>query len=497
MIKWSDRGQKWITPRNTELFLKIVYIVSLIPIFIIGWYNFPSADDYTNGSVCHHAALNGSSFLEVIGVSIERMVNEWFQWRGGFTSSFLSNLVPCIYSERQYILTIWIIIGMLSVSTWYFLNTVFIKVFKANKHSSHCVSLLVLFITVHCMVGRNEAFYWYSGAINYTFLHGMSLLFYGLLIAGAYDHGKKRVFDLVTASFLGFCVGGGNQMTALNVAIVLVTVIGFITFQKKWKIYKSLLFPIGLFYLGFVLNITAPGNRIRAEGAAGLSPVNAVITSLKYGISYCLDEWTEWPVMILMVALVPLFWHMAQKTEFSFKYPLVVVLFGYGLVSAMMTPPLFALGNMEAGRLQGLTFTMYILVLTLCVGYVTGWIRYKWRNLVSEESEEYFSFMEIRGLVFAMAFFVVGAMLTIIPEPHYFTFSSAVTDVMNGTAKAYGEAHMERIEQYTSGKKDIVVKPLSEKPALLFFSDISEDAGNWENKGVCRFYELDSVKTEN
>ena len=72
-----------------------------------------------------------------------------------------------------------------------------------------------------------------------------------------------------------------------------------------------------------------------------------------------------------------------------------------------------------------------------------------------------------------------------------------MTDLANGSAKAYGDALKERIEIYRSGDKDAVVEPLTAQPQLLYFSDIKEDPEDWENRGLCRFYGIDSVRVEN
>lgn len=499
MEKWNERLKKLITPRNLANFLTMVYGISLIPLLWVGWYNYPSADDFTIGNQCHQAWIATRNPFAALWAGAVRAVEDWLDWMGYFTSNFLMAVPLSSFAERLAVLTPWIMLGMLSFSTMYLLNMIFVKVFHADKYISRCVIMLMLFVTVQCMVGRVEAFYWYSGAVNYMFLHGMSLFFYGLLIAAVYDKGKKRIWDLVWASFLGFFVGGGNQMTALNVAIILLVVIGFLTYLKKWKQYQTLFIPIILFYIGFALNVAAPGNWVRAADAAGMNPIKAVAISFYYCLHYCMSEWSGWPAAVLVVALIPLFFHMTGKTEFSFGYPLVVVLFGYCVVSAMMTPPLFAVGNMEAKRLQALTFTMYILVLTLCVGYVTGWARKRWDalqvDMVKKQKEEEgkLNISVIWCILGCILFFGFACILTVIPEPHYFTFSSALTDLGNGSAKAYGQAHRERIELYKSGEKNVVVDPLPAQPALLYFSDIKPDIEDWENRGVCRFYGLESV----
>lgn len=497
--KWGESLGRWITPRRLSLFLTIIYVISLIPLLWIGHYNYPSADDYSIGSNCRQTFVATHSIFATIWAGIERAAEDWLNWMGYFTSNFLMAIPPSTFGERAYVLTVWIMLGMLSLSTVYLLRTIFVKVFGADKYVSNCVTMLMLFVTVQRMVGRVEAFYWYSGAANYMLVHSFCMFFYGLLISAAYDKGKKRVFDLVMASVLGFLTGGGNQMTALNGAVVLLAAIALITVCRKWTEHKALVVPMGLFYLGFILNVAAPGNWVRAEGANGMNPIKAVFVSFYYCLDYCMSEWSGWPVLLLVIVLIPLFYKMAERTEFQFRYPLLVVLFGYCLVSAMMTPPLFAVGSMEAARLQALTYTMYILVLTLCTGYVTGWARRKIEAAAqrkSERSHSGFSAAEIWCILGCLVFFALASAVTIIPEPHYFVFSSALTDIGNGSAKAYGDALKERIALYNGNEKDVVVEALPAQPALLYFSDIKKDPEDWENRGLCRFYGIDSVRVE-
>lgn len=492
-----ERLQQWVTPKRLAVFLTIVYALSLIPLLWISWYNYPSADDYTIGNNCRQVWINSHNLFKVIGVGIARAVDDWLHWMGYFTSNFLMAIPPNVFGERVYVITAWIMLGMLSLSTIYLLHNIFVKVFQADKYVSHCVSMVMLFITVQCMVGRVEAFYWYSGAVNYMFLHGMSLFFYGLLIAIVYDKGRKRTVKLIAASLLGFLTGGGNQLTALNVAIILLTAIGCITYQKKWKKYRVLAVPIGLFFLGFLLNVAAPGNWVRADSIEGMNPIKAVFVSLYYGLLLCLDQWLRWPIILMVILLIPLFWHMARRTAFAFRYPFIIVAFGYGVVSAMLTPALFAVGNIAAMRLQALTFAMFILVLTLCVGYVTGWARKRLEQgrQIKEAVAESTGFTrdEAGWLLGGLVFFTAASLIIAVPDPQYFAAASAMKDLISGDAKAYGDTLKARIEIYNSGEKNVEVNVLPACPELLYFDDIDGDPRNWKNQGVCRYYGIDSV----
>lgn len=495
--KLGEKLTKWITPKRLAIFLTIVYVLSLVPLLWIGWYNYPSADDYSIGSNCRQVWVNSHNIFAVLWAGIVRAVEDWLYWMGYFTSNFLMAVPPNAFGERFYVLTVWIMLSMLSLSTWYLLKNIFVRVFHGDKYISHSIIMCMLFVTVQCMVGRVEAFYWYAGAANYMLVHSMSLFFYGLLIAAVYDKGKKRTFDLVVASILGFLVGGGNQMTALNVAVVMLVTIGFGIVLKKWKEYKALLIPICISLFGFILNVAAPGNWVRAESVDGMNPIKAVLISFYYCLDYCVDKWSGWPVLLLMVMLIPLFWNLTGKASFKFPYPLVVVLFGFCLISAMMTPPLFAVGNIEAARLQALTFTMYILVVVLCEGYVVGYVRGKRQSAIPNEMiQKGFEASEAWCLAGCILFFAAASVLTVIPEERYFTYSSAIVDLTNGSAKAYGDALAERAELYNSGEKNIVVQPLPTKPELLYFSDIDEDPEGWENRGMCKYYGLESVRVE-
>ena len=489
--KWIIRIQKLFTPKRLAVLLTVVYVVSLVPLLWIAKYNYPSADDYTNGSRCHQIWEMGGSVFRVIGEALLRTVDEWFTWRGCYTSSFLSALPPNIWGDNLYFLTPWVVLLMLSGSMLYLLHEILVKAMKADQYTSHSISMLVLLITVQCLYeqGRVEAFYWYSGAINYTFVYGLSLLFYGLLISAGYAKGKKRTVRLILASVLGFLTAGGNQMTMLNAAIVLLVMIGIMTYRQKWQEHLGLLLPIGTFFVGFVLAVIAPGNFARAGAAQGMNPIKAILVSLYGCLDLAVDEWTSWPLIVIVIAMVPLFWHIAEKSDFTFRYPVVVVLFGYGLVSAMLTPPLFALGNMEAGRIQAMLFFMYVLVLTLCVGYITGWAQKKYHPC-SEINEK----AGIWCLLGCFAFLLFGSLITVIPEPHYYSATSAMTDLLNGSAGVYGAEQRGRTELYHDRNNDMVeVDDFSAKPSLLFFSDITADENDWTNKGVARFYDLETV----
>lgn len=494
MIKIREALETYITPKVIWLFFFCVYVISVIPMFMIGLYNYPSADDYSIGSNARQAWVASHSIVQTVGAAILRAAEDWKIWMGYFTSNFLMALPPCVFGEKWYALTTIIMVVSISLSTGYLLYQIFVRVLKSDKYTARTVICIVLFFMIQCMVGRVEAFYWYCGAANYMLTHSMLICFYGMLISLSMNEHKK-IFG-ISAAVLGFFAGGGNLMSALNGAIILALAVFFWGVKHEAKKKRKTLFAILFFYLGFILNIAAPGNWVRSEISVGMNPIKAILVSLLYGIEYCISEWTDWSIILMLILLIPLLWKVAERTEFKFPYPILVVFFGFGIVSAMMTPPLFAVGNMEAGRLKAVTYMVYILVLVLCQLYTIGWIQKKYFKDKTEAIKTKYSADMLIFLLSCILFCTVSFTLVIAENPHYYTSSSATTDLLNKSAKQYGEELRKRAELYKGEERDIVVEPLTVYPQLLYFSDIEENPEDWQNRGLCRFYGLNSVRKE-
>lgn len=519
----TEQMQKWITPKTVAVFMTFLYVASLIPLFVIAKYNYPGADDYSIGETCRHAWVETHSVFAVIWQAAVMAWEDFFHWMGYFSSIFMMSIHPGVFGEEAYVVTTYIMVGMLSFGSIYLMRALFVKAMKMDPYVVHSITMFMLFVTVQRMVGANEALYWYCGAVNYTFMHGVSLFFYGAVLSMFFDQSvKKRTFDRIIACICGFVAGAGNYMTALNICIILMTtflVLGFLLWREKQidngrivigekqeriaaaeltQVFKRLLLPGGFFMTAFLLSCFAPGNSYRAEGATGMNPIKAIFISFYYALDDCLGEWTGWVTIVLIIFVAVLFYHGAGKTKFRFPCPLLVVIYSYCVLSAMITPPLFAVSNIVAGRLQALIYIMYILLLTIDVCYVTGWVKcHVAKTAICEEErpDGKFGRNTCYAIGTCVVFLFFGSVLCMIPEPEYYAFSSAITDLADGSAKAYGEARKARMAVLydDSVQGEIVFEKLPAEPKLLYFSDITTDAESWENKAMARYYHKESI----
>ncbi|MCQ2081305.1 MAG: DUF6056 family protein [Lachnospiraceae bacterium] len=484
-----------ISLKKINFILKIVLIASVISVIVIGVFDRPSADDYSFGIMTKHVWDETHNIFLVLFEALKKTADFWMRWTGDFTTNFLMALPPCIFGEKCYVLTPVIMLSALIFSILFLGKQLVVNVLGYSRNWSRCISYLILLVLIQCMISPVEGFYWYNGSSKYLFLNSLLLIFYGLLIKLYYENTKINV-KVVLVSAFGFIVAGGNQMSSLNGVLVLgITWFCLTKVSKEHKgNVKVLILPSVFYFLGFLINVLAPGNRSRASVSSGMNPIKAVFVSLYDYLYLCIDEWTTWPVVLMILVLIPVFYRMFifKKCNISFRYPILVVILGFLLTSAMMTPPLFGTGNMEAGRLQNVTFITYILTLVISEGYVIGW--YVNRAGLIDGKEEFGKNEKVIILALFVAF-IVGAMLTVVPKPHYFASSSAVHDLLNGTAKTYASEMDTRVEKYEVGGK-VLVSSLSERPYLLYFSDIEGDGNEWIRDAVCRYYDLEGIEFE-
>ena len=475
--------KKRILQNKMAVLLTIIYVISLIPIFMASVYAYPQADDWTYSWRTHLAWTDTHSLLEVGKAVVDTVKDSYANWQGTFSSIALMSLQPAIWGERFYALTPFIMIGMLTAGTLVFVRELFRKAAGTEWIS---VSMLVLIVTVQRMVCRPVAFYWYNGAVHYVFMYSIGLLLAACLLKIIR---KNRPGVMVCACILAVILGGGNLVTALSGAIGFVTVVIWLSLSGKRKRIWAVLFPMVCYFLAFAVNIAAPGNWIRQDAVgAQENPVMSILRSFYYGIEFPAMRWMDWTVLLLVLCLIPFAWRMAGKTKFSFPLPLLIVAYSYCFVSAMFTPLDFAAHSVDIGRAQNIIFSAYILILALNVIYVTGWCRRHFRiSVINVRGKGLFSFRRLYFAVLAVAG-LWCFLLSAVPSPEYFTSTLAVHDMMDGSAQEYADTAERNIEILKGEGSEVDIYEIPKNSQLLTSNDIDQ----W-HFGTKYFYRKEKV----
>lgn len=475
--------------------ISIFYGVSLIPILVLSAYNYPSADDFSMGARCHVAWMETGSFFAVIGNACGHAIDDWFHWIGYYTSDFLNAMPPSSFGETYYVWTTSIILLFLHIGVYYFGYVLLVKVLKVDKYLSHIAIIATLYIFIQCMcdAGRCEAFFWYCGGSNYIMMFAYELFWLALMIQLFTRESKGGYGFLAFTTIFGFFLGGANQMTALNGAIWVVAFVIVLIFYKKYALLKRLVLPLLTPVVGFIINCIAPGNFLRAQQTDMQNPVNAILKSIYYYLERMITDWIDWSIIVILLLLIPVFWKLFANCRYRFSYPVIVILFTMGTVAAMVTPPIFVTNNMEAGRVQASAFMMFILTCVFNEAYVIGWLHTKLHWMIEESQAKHYC-QAYCGILIAV--FFIGNVLMIIPEPHYYTYSSAITDLRNGSAKQYKEEQLARFahieESLERGDMLITLKEFTVKPKLLFYMDIEDNPDTWPNTGLSKYYNTEA-----
>ncbi len=506
---FSYNTPRWKYKLNTRILsimLTLLYVASIVPMLIIGLYDWPSADDFSMALEPHQYYMAGGSFIGTLGAAFTKTVKLYNTWVGYFFSSFVTCICPSVFGERFYIIVPFVILGVITWGVCYFYRALFISAWKLDRHLTNSVSMLTLLVIVNSMengTARSEAFYWYSGAINYSFMFGLSLLWIGLVIRLVYDDSaKSRRRKLILACVLGFLLGGANYMSALGLAIcsgliififIMVRAGKFsllVTEDEQRKSFGYIWIPAVLNIVGLIVSALAPGNSIREAQAGSFGAAKSVLVSIYYVFDLCISDMTRWEVFGAVLVVSMIGWKLADGMKNRLEHPFLFVLFTFLYTASAMVPPLFAVGNIDAGRIHSLVWMEYVVMLVLCTLYMTIWFK-QHLNLTGSE---YFSERHTLMIVIITGFIAMGSMLCVYVDPYYYTVTSAVYDLVTGNARTYYEENVDRLELLQDkSATEVVFDEYTYQPELLFYQDVTTDSAEWTNEVVATYYGKASV----
>ena len=549
--------------RRLSYFLIVIYALSLIPVLVIGKYDYPSADDFSMGLGTRLVYEATGSLLAVAGKILSETVRYYRTWIGYFTSCLFTTVSPATFGEAWYALTPAVILLALHVGVAVFFYALMEKALGMNRYARRCMTVLALFLMVQRMPEgslRVEAFYWYSGAGNYTLTFSAGLLylaFYVLSVCGV--RRKNRSLFLVLACIMGFLAGGGNYLSALSFAVVSVLFAVYLVKRKTRQGENSRmgrlcvigrLLPAAFYLCGFAVSCLSPGNRIRGGEAEGYGALKSILLSFYYTLSYPLNQWMNWAVLLILALVGVIFWigfaesggsganagasgaaasekprekvrgaaasetgSGAQAVQLRFAAPFPATVLAYGIVSCVVTPALYAQGNMDAGRIQSTFWLHAVLVLLLLEWYLVGGL---YRRFSKEQNASVASCLRnvsaasglqnvsaasclrngAGGFVRAiLLFFLVFSLLAVKGNPDFYTGTSAVSELLDGSAAQYGRENEARLRILKNPREqDAVLPRYTVQPNLLYFEDVSEDPGDWINQKMSEYYGKNSIR---
>ena len=229
------------------------------------------------------------------------------------------------------------------------------------------------------------------------------------------------------------------------------------------------------------------------SSAQGMGIVEAVLASFEHGIRMPVSEWFSWRIAILLLMAVPVMWHMAAGSKFTFAHPIWVVIFGFCIFCTAFTPNLYAQGQVGGGRLADTIYFIWIFWLYAITFYLVGWKR-NLRNK-TKGTKEGFSKDTLRYVLAVSGFWFLASCGQLFLSDGIYVGTQAAASILSGQAQGYRRENEMRLELLKGKENEIVEFPgFSNPPELLLFQDITYDANDWLNTVMAEYYGKESVR---
>ncbi|HKM35255.1 MAG TPA: DUF6056 family protein [Lachnospiraceae bacterium] len=458
------------------------FIVLLLPLIRLAMYAMPWQDDFYFACQTKNSWNEFGSVWKALMAALSQAKVSYYDWQGTFSSIFMMALCTGFLGDELYLYGVIFVL----LFTVFAIMTLCMVVGKYILRTNLCNSILLAVIVTTSLIEliytAQQGLYFYNAAVHYTFMHGCMFFMVSTAIKVLFSKNciSQIGFTLLTTVFAIAC-SGSNYVTCLQALLVFLTIImAGIRFKKKSTVWLS--FPLILYCIGFYLNVTAPGNQIRAAYYHGDSPIQAVIHSFQAAFTY-FGELTGPYMLIFVILLIPVTWNIVSKMTYSFRLPGIVSAYSICLYATGFTSSFYSMGTAGLGRAWVvIKFTLQILIY-LNEFYWLGWlIKQKKKKNINNKLSHYFLF-------YFFTFMFVILIFYFIPNKAG-TLSSygAYYYVHTGEANNFREQYLERAESIKNSGDVVELKPLVWKPFFLCMGDVDTDPSFYGNRWMASWY---------
>ncbi len=494
MQQWRERMRRFFhwkpDTKTVAVGAVLTLVLLLVPLYRIAFYSAPWYDDYIMGLFTKNFLTQEKSLSSALQGALYCTKTQWYAWQGTFSSIFFMSLMPAIWGDDKYFLGALFLLTLFLIAILVLVRVLVKDMFGGDKYSCIVLQAIVaamMFVLIHT---PQAGFYWYNAGVHYVGMHSFAMLFTAALIKMLRVRSNFAVVPLVMVSALGaFVAGGSNFVTALQGLLVVCTILVLTVIYRNKRgfwLMPSLIIYVAAFYQ----NVSAPGNNVRMAYyvGQGLDWFPAIIQSFVEAFKH-LGRFTGFMTIPLLVLPIPVIWRMVQKSDFQFRYPLLVFLWSVCLYASGFTPSLYSMGNAGLGRTLNAVKITYQLLLVMNEIYLLGWLcQYlKKKSKAIPDGKCRWWFYPVMGAVLLLVFWI---------EPKKegsFSSYTAYHYVHTGEANNFYQEYLQRVDILNSDEKDVVLRPYGFRPWILSTGELSEDPEYEANQAIASYYGKDSV----
>ncbi len=479
--------------RITAYTVLALLLATLLPVMYLGRYNYPTGDDYYYGVFPRLAWEETGSLTQTLAEAVRGVAYEYNNWQGTYSAMFLMHLPPIVFSFRAYGWVTTVLLLLLTGSLFYLLKPILCGFLQGSRELWVAVSGVIALLWVQTVPSQGETFFWYNGSMYYTGFFAVTCFYFGLLARYLQRGGAWRAAVLMLLSVF---LAGGNYVSLLPTILLMVCLTVMLALKNRSP--KAWCTGINGFLLLFFLGVSAmaPGNQVRQSDMWKIPAWKAVAKSLLQGLRYA-RAWIGIWWLAAALLLVPLFWIHYKRTDFQFRYPLLVIGFVYGIFCSMSCPTFYTMNSTGPARAVAIVYYGFILATFFCLYYLAGWVCRKLEQRRHKASAEGGRVWKMQGWAYLAVPAAVGILLAVQLATGAFgncTTVKAVGLLADGRAAAYGREQEARLALLREdSEREVILQPFENQPDMLYVGDLSSDPEQVTNQKVAMFFHKEAV----
>ena len=490
--------------KTVAIVLSALFLLSLVPLFVAGAFSRPVYDDLYFAAATRHAWTDTHSLVSVLRAAVADTVATYRAYQGTFSAVFLWNLMPGIFGEKLYGLGAAFLLLSFVLAHAFFFAT-FLPPLGFSKASGTIVAVVAASACLQCTVSPSQGFFWFNGAVYYTFFYCL-LLFSAALL---YRYSLRPWIRRGRAGYYIVLPLAAVALGATNYSVALLFGVGYalyLLFLLVKRVARPLHFIVLACYAAAVLlSALCPGNALRAgmvtgaDGAAAYTPPMAILQAIVYALRQCAASCTP-ELLGCVLACVPLMAAAAGRSRLRFRFPLLLTAASVLFLAVGWTPPVYLLGENRALRLTNILQYAFTLLLFLNVYWYVGWLRHTLLSL-RERAGRPAPPHRVRAIAVCALLAVSAALCTLgsVKNDRYREYLSVACagSLFTGNTQGYAAEMDARAAVLNDpAVQDAVLPALRHRPWILFIQDLSPDPDDPLNREAAYYYRKDSVRVE-
>ena len=468
------------TGRLAEATAIFLFLLAVIPLLCLSFYNHPSAaDDYCFADTAVRYGFWSAQNYYYNG------------WTGRYFSNMLVHANPLVWGWYGGFQLIPVLAVTALISS---LFTLVSELLRDEPIKTRLLSTSVLFfLIVLALQSVVEAFFWTAAIATYTVPTVLTIYLLAVMLRWyRQPAGWEKRFTAVWAGFLVFASTGSGETNLILLLLLLSAIAGYrLLFQRTFDPFLVFLVVVAL--ASAWLLFRAPGNAVRMGGNPNSGDL---VTSMGASFGWLTRSVGEWLIKTPILPLSVLFWPMARRIArpgsvnaclFDLPAGLLTVVY-VGLLAATIFPSYYGIGLPPFARTMNVLFVFFALgwffVLTVWAGRVErrgqrdsvglAWSESRMTGIPAEAA---------RTLVLALTgIWLAGSI----------AFSTSLkqlyTDLLSGGAATYDREMSERHRLLQSSADTLRLAPISVYPPSLFVEDIRPERTHWWNRCQSGYY---------